>query len=233
MTIWEYLAQPDHPWLNTDAYTVGQIVLFTTGAVLWIVVYVAVIRRLIVNQELEIPWIAVSLNIGNEVTNSIFFVPDMGLALVIAYWAWLMLDIYIVRGLFKYGVKQITTPYLKQRFTKLMAVWIPVLIVVQLTFTRKYDLPMAPLDSFIINLVMSAAFIYMVFVPRTTAPSQVVAWCKFLGTGIIGVMFYNKYPDNNALTTLFVANALVDMYYIYLVHNFKTIRPDAPAAELA
>lgn len=228
MTIWEYLAQPEHPLFNTDAYTVAQIALFTTGALLWIVVYVTVIRRLVVAHELEIPWIAVSLNIGNEVTNSIFFVPDMGLVLVVAYWAWLVLDLFIVRGLFKYGSKQISTPYLKKRFTKLMALWIPLLIVVQLTFTRTYDLPMAPLDSFIINLVMSAAFIYMVFVPRTTAPSIIVAWCKFLGTGIIGVMFYNKYPENNALTALYIANALVDMYYVYLVHTFALNRQHAP-----
>jgi len=92
---------------------------------------------------------------------------------------------------------------------------------VQLTFIRMYDLPMAPLGSFIINLVMSAAFIYLVFIPRTTTPSKIVAWCKFLGTGIIAVMFYTKYPDNDSLTTLYVANALVDIYYIYLVHTYQ------------
>lgn len=221
MNIWDYLSQPDHPLFNTDLYTVPQIAMFTSGALLWIVVYIVVIRRLIANQEVEIPWLAVSLNIGNEATTAIFFVPDMGLVLVIAYWAWLLLDLFILRGLFRYGRKQVTTPYLKERFTTWLAVWIPLLFGVQLTFIRMYDLPMAPLGSFIINLVMSAAFIYLVFIPRTTAPSKIVAWCKFLGTGIIAVMFYTKYPDNDSLTTLYVANALVDIYYIYLVHTYQ------------
>lgn len=221
MTIWEYLADPG-PWFNTEAYTPIQIALFTAGAILWIVVYVITIRRLIKVEELSIPFIAVTLNIGTELTTAVLFVPDMGTALVVAYWAWLVLDIFIVIGLFRYGGKQVRAPYLRARFRTLMAVWIPLLFVVQATFILEYDLPMAPLNSFMINLVMSAAFIYLLFMPHQVEASKAIAWCKFLGTGIIGVMFYTKYPENNALTALYAAVALVDAYYVYLVYNVPT-----------
>jgi hypothetical protein len=221
MTIWEYMADPG-PWFNTDRYTPTQIAMFTTGAVLWIVVYVVTIRRLITSHELAIPFLAVTLNIGTELTTAVLFVPDMGTVLVVAYWAWLVLDVFIVTGLFRYGSKQVRSPYFKDHFRQMMAIWIPLLFVVQAAFILEYDLPMAPLNSFIINLVMSAAFLYLLFMPHRGEVSRSIAWCKFLGTGIIGVMFYTKYPENDALTALYVAVALVDAYYVYLVHSVPT-----------
>lgn len=106
----------------------------------------------------------------------------------------------------------------------MMAIWIPLLFVVQYNFILEYDLPMAPLNSFMINLVMSAAFIYLYFVPSEVAKSKVIGWAKFLGTGIIGVMFYTKYPENDALTSLYVAVALVDIFYLYLLHSQPSLR---------
>ncbi|MGB7860170.1 MAG: hypothetical protein WBM90_06705 [Acidimicrobiia bacterium] len=218
MTIWEYLQDPG-PWFNTAAYTPLQIAMFTAGAVLWVVVYVVTLVRLRTYRELAIPFFAVTLNIGTELTTAVFFVPDMGSVLVIAYWAWLVLDVFIVIGLFRYGAKQVRAPYFKEKFRVLMAAWIPLVFLVQYSFILEYDLPMAPLNSFMINLVMSVAFIYLVFIPRKSTSSKLIGWCKFLGTGIIGVMFYTKYPENNALTSLYVAVAVVDIYYLYLLYT--------------
>lgn len=221
MTIWEYIAEPEHPWFDTSVYTPTQIALFTLGALLWVVVYLITIHSLVKFKELDIPILAVTLNFGCEITTAFFFVPDMGLVLVLAYWAWLVLDVFIVIGLFRYGRKQIANPYIRKHLPRLLAGWIPLLFFVQYFFITRYDLPMAPLDSFMINLVMSAAFIYLVFVPGNSTNSTIIGWCKFLGTGIIGVMFYTKYPDNNALTSLYVGCALLDMYYIYLLSSVK------------
>jgi len=193
--------------------------MFLFGAVLWIVVYVVTIRRLITYKELAIPFFAVTLNFGTEITTAIFFVPDMGSVLVIAYWAWLVLDVFIVIGLFRYGNQQVHTPYFKEKFGLLMVAWIPLLFVVQYNFILTYDLPMAPLNSFMINLVMSTAFIYLFFSPGKAGGSKLIGWCKFVGTGVIGVMFFTKYPDNNALTSLYIAVALVDVYYLYLIYR--------------
>ena len=219
MTIWEYIALPMHPWFDTSNYLWWQILMFTIGALLWIVVYLYVINHLHKFKEVYIPLWAVTLNIGNEVTGAIFYVPDMGLFLVLAYWVWLLLDLYIVVGLFKYGYKQVQIPYFRDRLKRFLAVWIPLSIVFQYHFVLTYDVPMAPVDAFTINLVMSLCFLYMIFNPTQKVRSKLIGWCKFLGTGIIGVMFYTKYPDHNYLTSMYVACAFIDILYLYLVYN--------------
>jgi len=221
VTIWEYIAQPEHPWFDTSVYTPFQMTIFTIGALLWVVVYLITIHSLVRFKELDIPIVAVTLNFGCEITTAFFFVPDMGLALVLAYWAWLVLDLFIVIGLFRYGRKQVANPYLRSHLPSLLTVWMPLVFVIQYFFILRYDVPMAPLNSFMINLVMSAAFIFLVFVPGKSTNSPIIGWCKFLGTGIIGVMFYTKYPDNDVLTSLYVGCALLDVYYIYLLYNVK------------
>ena len=113
-TIWQYLQHwNEHPWFDTGNYEWWQIALFLTGAVLWIVVYVDTIYNIIKFQSVNIPLIAICLNFGFEVTTSFVFVPDMGKTLVIAYWAWMVLDVFIVYNMFKYGWKQIRLEQLK------------------------------------------------------------------------------------------------------------------------
>ena len=217
-SIFEYLKNPD-PWFNTKEYTVLQIVLFTAGAVLWVAAYINTIYWIRKKQTLDIPAIAITLNFGCEVVTGIFFVPNMGIALVIAYWAWMVLDAYIIFSLYRYGYKQMRVDFFKQSFHKLLVVGLIVSFIVQCTFIVKYDLPMAPLDSYVINLVMSICFIYMFFIPGYEGNRKLTGWTKFLGTGIISVMFQSKYPDNYFLTSLYVFCALFDIYYLYLLYK--------------
>jgi len=218
MTIFEYLQSP-HPWFNTVDYTVLQIVLFTTGAVLWVAAYINTIYWIRKKETLDIPAIAITLNFGCEITTAIFFVPNMGNALVLAYWAWMVLDAYIIYSLYKFGYKQMRVDFFKERFHKFLIVGLIVSFFVQCTFILRYDLPMAPLDSYVINLVMSICFIYMFFIPGYEGNRKLTGWTKFLGTGIISIMFQSKYPDNYFLTSLYVFCALFDVYYLYLLYK--------------
>ncbi len=145
----------------------------------------------------------------------------MGLALVLAYWAWMLLDIFIFIGLFKYGRQQMVFFELKKYFPLYIVAGIVTSFTVQYFFIIQYDLPMAPLDSYVINLVMSIAFISLMFVKGYKGNSKFVAWTKFLGTGIISVMFFSKYPENNFLTSLYIFCALFDVVYLYLLYNKK------------
>jgi hypothetical protein len=217
-TIFEYFQNPII-WFNTKDYTVLQIVLFTTGAVLWVAAYINTIYRIRKKQTLDIPAIAITLNFGCEVVTGIFFLPNMGFALVIAYWAWMVLDAYIIFSLFKYGYKQMRVNFFKQNVHKLLAIGLLASFLVQCSFIVKYDLPMAPLDSYVINLVMSVCFIYMFFIPGYEGNSKLTGWAKFLGTGIISVMFQTKYPDNYFLTSLYIFCALFDVFYLYLLYK--------------
>ncbi len=218
MTLFQYL-QTSHPWFNTVDYTVPQIVMFTTGAVLWVAAYINTIIWIRKKEVLDIPAIAITLNFGCEITTAIFFVPNMGHALVIAYWAWMVLDAYIIYSLYRFGYKQMRVDFFKQNFHKFLILGLLVSFIVQCTFIVQYDLPMAPLDSYIINLVMSICFIYMFFIPGYEGNRKLTGWTKFLGTGIISIMFQTKYPDNYFLTSLYVFCAVFDIYYLYLLYK--------------
>lgn len=224
MTIWEYIAQPNHPWFNTELYTPLQITMFTTGALLWVVAYLVIIRRLFKSKHLDIPVYAVTLNFGCEVTTAVFAVPDMGLALVIAYWLWLLLDLFIVVGMFRYASKQTSHPFFQKNIRLFLVFLLPVTFVIQYHFILQFDLPMAPIDSYLINLIMSMCFVYLAFVPKEFSHSKTVAWCKFLGTGIISLMFLTKYPSKHLLTACYVGCACFDIVYIYILHNEDKLR---------
>lgn len=218
MTIWEYL-QESHPWFDTSNYTPLQIGLFFTGAVLWIVAYIIIIYMAVKKKTVIIPAAAVVCNFGNEVGGAIFWVPDMGNALVLAYWCWMLLDIFIVINLFRYGYKQFTTEFFRKNIRKLVALGLAGSIPLSCFFMVQYDLPMGVIDAYIVNIVMSVAFISLLFVPNFPEHSVALAWSKFLGTGIISVMFQSKYPDNHFLSVIYVVVATFDVLFLVLMYQ--------------
>ena len=225
MTIFEYLTMP-HPWLDTSKYTPLQIGMFFVGSLLWLTCYIDTLRDIIKKKTLNIPLMAIVLNFGWEVATCWFFVPDMGKLLVIAYWAWMLVDAFIFYSTFRYGFKQLLNPYFAKRIGAFLILGILISFSSQLTFILGYDLPMAPLSGYLINLVMSISFLYLVFIPGYEGNSLLTAWTKFLGTGIISVMFFTKYPTNNFLTVMYIAVAIFDILYIYLLYN----RPNTATA---
>ena len=215
----------EQPWFNTVDYTVLQVILFTIGALLWVVAYICTLFNAYKRKNkktLDIPVIAVVLNFGSEITTAFFWLPNMGKFLVLAYWAWMVLDIFIVIAMFRYGYLQFPHGIFKNNKKNLNRILFPAIVMsflLQVFFILRYDVAMAPVDNFIINLVMSICFINLIYVPGFTGNSTRVAWSKFLGTGIISVMFYTKYPENNFLTALYICCAVFDILYIYLLHK--------------
>jgi len=194
INILEYLKEPQ-PWFNTDCYEPWQIIMFVIGALLWVIVYVDTIRDIFKKQTLNIPFGAVITNYGWEISAAIFVVPNMGKALVIGYWAWMVLDTVIFYNTIKLAHKQCRVDFFKKHLTPLLLILcLAISMSTQLTFIQEYDIPMAPVSANIINLYMSIAFVYMVFIPNFEGNSLVTGWAKFLGTLIINIMFSLKYP---------------------------------------
>jgi len=220
MTIIDFLRDPP-PWFDTSHYTMTEIMIFFSAAMLWVGAYIVIIKNIIKRKAVGIPAIAVSLNFGYEVTTAFFSLPDMGRVVVFGYWAWMLLDLFIVISVFRYGHQQIINPYIRKHFRALFSVGLLVAFAAEFFFIREIDIPMAVYDAYIINLVMSVCFIYLVFIPDFKGNSLAVAWLKFLGTGWTSVMFQMKYPDNHFLTTMYIAVALFDIFYIYLLHKRK------------
>jgi hypothetical protein len=218
MTIWEYLKTPQ-PWFDTSNYEPYQIALFLTGALLWVLVYIDTIRTIIRQQVVNIPILAICLNFGFETTTSLFFVPDMGKVLVIAYWAWMVLDIFIVYSMFKYGWKQVRMKSVKDALPWLLPAGVIMGQVLQYFFITEYDLPMAPLSGYIISLEMTICYLYLLFIPGDQGQTRLSGWSKFIGNSLISIMFFTKYPDNHFLQTLCVCTAFFDIWYIRLLYK--------------
>lgn len=217
-TIFEYM-KGSHPWFDTTNYTVLQIVLFFIGSMLWLVCYIDTVIDIFKKKTLNIPLAAICLNFGWEIATCWFFVPNMGKLIVIAYWAWMCVDLFIFASTFKYGFKQLQTPYFIKNIRWFLALSIIVSFVTQLTFLREYDLPMAPISGYIINLIMSVGFLGLVYIPGFEGNSLITGWTKFLGTGLVSVMFFTKYPDNYFLISMYFAVAIFDIIYICLLYK--------------
>ena len=226
MTIFEYLKQPEHPWIDLSHYSLTQVILFFIGSMLWLVCYIDTLIDIKKKKSINIPVGCVITNYGWEISACLFFVPDMGLLLVVAYWAWMLFDTFIFASTFKYGYKQMMVPFFKKNAHIFIAMGIVISLSTQATYMVKgFDIPMAPISGDIINLYMSAAFLYLLFIPGYEGNSMVTAWSKFLGTGIINYMFYTKYPGNYFLVAIGISIALLDITYIVLLHkkNNKTL----------
>ena len=221
-TIFEYL-KGSHPWFDTSNYTVWQIVLFFIGSMLWLVCYIDTLIDIFKKKTLNIPLAAICLNFGWEIAACWFFVPNMGKLIVIAYWAWMCVDLFIFSSTFKYGYKQLQTAFFIRNIKWFLILAIVISFATQLTFMLGYDLPMAPLSGYIINLIMSVGFLGLVYIPGYEGNSLVTGWSKFLGTGLISVMFYTKYPGNYFLLSMYIAVAVFDIIYIYLLYKKRKV----------
>jgi hypothetical protein len=220
MTIFEYLKDSNpHPWIDSTKYTTLEVILFLVGSLSWFICYADTILSARKKQIVKIPVVAVLLNFGWEISTSFFFVPDMGKLLVISYWAWMIFDSYIFYSTFKYGYKQMQVPFFSKNARFFVIIGIVFSIVIQSLYITTYDLPLAALSAYIINLPMSIAFLYFAFLPGNEYNSKLTAWTKFIGTGLISVMFFLKYPENNFLTSMYIAVAFFDVLYIYLLYN--------------
>jgi len=88
-------------------------------------------------------------------------------------------------------------------------------------FMLQYDLPMGVIDAYIVNVVMSVAFLSLLFVPKFPEHSEALAWTKFLGTGVISIMFQTKYPENYFLSVIYLVVAAFDILFIVLMYRKK------------
>jgi hypothetical protein len=145
----------------------------------------------------------------------------MGKLVVFGYWAWMLLDCYIVYNTFFYGHKQVQVPFMRNLFKPLFLFGVVFAFVLEYFFIQSHDIPMSPYDAYIINFTMSTCFLYLAFIKGFEGNSLIIAWTKFLGTGWTSVVFWMKYPDNYWLITLYIGTAIMDIFYINLLYRRK------------
>jgi len=212
---------------NLKDYTVTQHLLFAIGAFLWVVAYIKLIFRFNKIQFIEIPLIAICANFSWEFLWGFVFETNMGEFYQWGYRIWFFLDIFIVYALFKYGKNQFTLPQLKNKTIPFilfgMATWMAFLYF----FIKEFDLEMTHMGAFsgyILNTMMSALYpILILKLGKANLFSPLVAWSKGIGTFLISIFCFLKFPEYGWLLVMCVITTLLDGWYIYVVHQNKRI----------
>jgi hypothetical protein len=209
-------------WLNTNLYSINEIILFGIGAVLWIVAYLTIAKNIIKFQFVEMPMVALAGNFTWEFLRSWCFPPNMGLLIDIGYKIWFFLDIFIVISFYRFGYKQLNkslSPYSKQFFTYGLIFWF-----VSLYFFKKQGLDdgIGAISAYILNVIMSVVYVLdFISSENKMKYSRIVAWTKWLGTGFISIMCAMHWATNYWLISMCIICFLVDLYYTYLIYFQK------------
>ena len=153
------------------------------GCICWVVAYLLIIRRSHRDRANGLPMIAVGLNVSWELLASFWF-PNP-----VALWhafdrVWLAVDVVIVTQLLLYGRAFQRIPEIRTHFYPVFAAIVIAGFIGQYTFVADYPDRLGLVVAFIINLVMSIMFVFMLFDRRDDRRGISVggAWFKMFGT---------------------------------------------------
>ena len=217
---------------NLKDYTGPQLGLYAFGAYLWVIAYLIYIRNGFKYGVVEMPAFALAGNIGWELNWALFFTTDLGPLCVWAHKAWFFLDVAIFYLLLRYGRKQTEIPLLQKY-------WTPICIFLFLcsasfygTFVKQgLDVGSTIQSAYICQLPISFLYIPLMLQQKSLVGWSIwAAWTRTLGTGVIGIFAFMRYPDHPCLLTMAVISTLVDFVYIYL---FIQRRRDLAVTKLA
>lgn len=205
--------------INLKDYTAEEHIFFAIGCLLWVFTYIMVIRAIRKEQFVEIPIVAVLANFSWEFLWSFVFTTDMGELYVWGYRIWFFLDCFIVYGLFRYGWKQLSNPYLIKNYIVLLIFGLACWFVNLYYYIDKWDAPVTHMGAnsgYILNVFMSLLYpLLLLSRPNTDGFSYLSAWFKGVGTVLISVFCFLKFSDP-WLLSMCVITGLLDAWYIWV-----------------
>lgn len=204
-------------WINTDIYSVTELILFGIGAFFWILCYVFTIRNIIKYKYVSISAGVIGANIAWEFLWAFIFKQDMGMALQIGYIGWFILDVFIVYSTFKYGYKQVNDN-IKTHFNLMFAFSIIGWLAVLYTFIKDgYDNPIGANSAYAIQLVISITCLIMLLNNlKEKGISYWAAWFRMLGSLFCGIMCVIHWSENNWILSMVVTYMVIDIYYLII-----------------
>lgn len=210
-------------WINTNDYTIPQLLWNGVGCSFWLVTYILLVRNSIKTKFVEMPFIIAAGNISWEFVWSFCFHPNTGRFYVLGYQASFFLDVVIFWMVFKYGSKQIDIPVLKKHFKLILIGLIVLWVPLNYYFVEQgFDTKIGANSGYILNLIISLLYPILYFRNNATLFSRWISWCRLLGTGCITVSMFLIYPDNHFLQILGVACFVIDLIFtLYLEKNKK------------
>ena len=209
------------PLVNTAKYTTPELLFFAAGGIAWALAYMGVLREIVRQRFVEIPATAVCANIAWEFTWGIVNRTDLGQVFVWGYRLWFLLDVFIVFGLLRYGVRHLQTPKLREYFRLAVVLAILSFAATLILLVRQgYDTSTGLVSGYMATLLMSALYVPQFFRERDRTPySAFVAWCKLLGNGLVIGFCLLVYPENHFLQALCGITLVLDVYYVRLFHT--------------
>ena len=205
-------------WINTVDYTFWQLMFNGVGCLFWVITYAVMVKKIIKNKFVEMPWFIACGNLAWEFIWSFFYQPDTGRLFALSYQGAFLLDIFIFIHVVMYGRSQLNLSFLKDNW-KLISItclvsWIPL----NYFFVQQgYDTSIGANSGYILNIIISCLYPLLLLRNNAANFSNVIAWCKMLGTGLITVSMFLIYPNNYFIQTLGVLVLLLDCGYIYLL----------------
>lgn len=212
----------DIVWLNTDYYTIPQIVLFLIGGACWAVSYVYMIKKIIKDKFVEMPGAVLASNIVWEFLWGFIFPPNMGMVVKLGYVAWFFLDLVIVWGFYKYGYKQVNSS-LKNHYKSFFTFGILAFLAFTYVFVKQgIDNPIGANSAFAGNLLISSLYIIQFLrLEDKSGLSFTAAWTKGLGTALITVMCVMRWPENHWIVVMGSLCFIMDVYYTWIFFQQK------------
>ena len=203
---------------NLKEYTGTQLLVYASGAYLWVVAYIIYIRNGFKYGVIEMPAFAAASNLGWELCWALIFTTDLGPLCVWAHKAWFALDLVIFYLLLRHGARQTDVPLLRKY-------WLPVCLFVFVaaaffygTFVKQgFDVGSTIQSAYICQLPISFLYIPLMLRQKSlTGWSIWAAWARTIGTGVIGIFAFMRYPHLPFLLSMAVISTLVDFVYLYL-----------------
>ncbi len=213
----------DHP-LQSPYFLIGVL-----GCVLWTVAYVLLIKQAYQQRVNTIPMLAICLNFTWEVM-AVFVLPNPSKAWAVLEWSWVILDLGLLALLWRDGRECLRVATLKPYFHLLLAAVLVLCFVGQLSFVLTFGDLLGFIDAFVINLVMSAAFISMFFQrqPGGAGLNYGAAWLKMIGTACTSFqcaallpVIRPDIPSWGFLYFLYFLIFALDLVYVLLLHNAR------------
>ena len=210
--------------LTSDKYSSFQIGMYYLGAICWFLSYVVVLRRAFKLKFIEFPIMAVSANVIWEFIWGFLFELDFGGNYLLTLWRMgFGLDVLIFYTVLKYGKIQVSTPQITKYYVPIML--FASLCSGVLIYTYKvsgYDLPMGINSGMILNVMMSALAILLIWQLQDKEFSFWAGFLRFLGTDVFFFIYIvSVYPTLSFPVAMCVICFILDFYYLYLTIRRK------------
>jgi hypothetical protein len=205
--------------LNLRDYTPLELGLYATGAYLWVVAYLIYIKNGFKFGVMEMPIFAACGNIGWELDWALLFTTDLGRLCVWAHRAWFGLDLLIFYLLLRHGHKQTELVWLREHWVAICCFLFLCSALFYGSFVEQgLDVGSTVQSAYICQLPISFLYVPLLLKQRSLIGWSVWAgWARTLGTGLIGVFAFLRYPSHYFLLSMALIATAVDLGYMRLL----------------